>query len=58
MWMLSYNYNYYYAAKIIIVIMISHVLLYSPNFRVAFVTFADIAVVHLNLTRTGDRSVN
>ncbi|XP_064389257.1 anthrax toxin receptor 2-like [Halichondria panicea] len=28
----------------------------DPNFRVAFVTFADIAVVHLNLTRTGDRA--
>ena len=29
----------------------------SPNFQVAFITFASTAVMHLNLTRTADRYI-
>lgn len=42
-----------YGQYLIIIALFLYI--FSPNFRVAFVTFADSAVVHLNLTRIGNR---
>ena len=35
----------------------THTHAHSPNFKVAYITFATDSIVHLNLTRTADRYV-